>query len=85
MCVENTYENSGSLEETEGIEYYGNGISIEKAILIIPDVWGYNSGRIRSIADLLAAEGYYVAIPKLLSPPLEGGTEGRTLYLYVVY
>jgi len=71
------------LEETEGIEYYGSGTSKEKAILIIPDVWGYNSGRIRSIADLFAAEGYFVAIPKLLSPPLEGGTDGRTLY--VVY
>ena len=59
------------------MEYYSTGtFDSKKSILVIPDVFGWNGGRIRSIADLLANEGYYVMIPKLLTPPLEGGTDG---------
>ena len=74
----NSYENTGRVIETygSGVDYYESGTGTKEAILIIPDVWGYNSGRTRSIADMLAAEGYYVVVPKLLTPCLEGGTDG---------
>ena len=42
-------------------------------------VWGWDSGRIRELGDELAAEGHLVLIPKLLQPPLEGGTDGDGL------
>eukprot|EP01043_Picozoa_sp_COSAG02_P061533 COSAG02_NODE_8292_length_2629_cov_3.162055_2_plen_200_part_00 len=41
--------------------------------------WGWDSGRIRELADELAAEGHLVVIPKLLQPALEGGTDGDGL------
>ena len=50
-----------------------------KAILALPDVWGWNGGRMRAIADSLAKEGYAVAVPKLLTPASNGGTDGDAL------
>ena len=42
-------------------------------------MWGWDSGRTRALADAFAAEGYRVYVPKLLSPALEGGTDGDGL------
>ena len=53
--------------------------STGKALILFPDVWGWNSGRIRAIADALAGEGYIVAVPKILTPSLDGGTDGDAL------
>ena len=55
-----------------GTEYYKVGTPNKNAILIIPDVFGWNGCRIRNIADQLAEGGYYVVIPKLLIPNFEG-------------
>jgi len=44
------------------------------AIVIISDIWGWDSGRVRHIADWFASMGYYAVIPKIL-PPFEGGTD----------
>ena len=50
------------------------------ALLVCPDVWGWNGGRVRAIADSLAAEGYFVVVGKFLSTPaLDGGTDGDAL------
>lgn len=43
---------------------------------MVPDVWGWDSGRIRALADFCAEKGYFTVIPKLSTPPLEGGTDG---------
>jgi dienelactone hydrolase len=43
---------------------------------MIPDIWGWDSGRTRVIADYFSDNGYYVIVPKLLVPALEGGTDG---------
>lgn len=60
-----------------GLEFYSSGsTSLGKAIILIPDVYGWNGGRIRNIADMLAEAGYYAVIPKLLVPAMEGGTDG---------
>ncbi len=66
-----------------------------RAILVCPDIWGWDSGRLRNIADHLAEAGYLVVVPKILQPPcaiytrsialrspicrLEGGTNGDAL------
>lgn len=60
-----------------GTEYYHVGSAAsKKAILIIPDIWGWHGGRIRNIADQFAEAGYYAIVPKILLPALEGGTDG---------
>jgi len=64
-----------------GYEFYevGNADS-KKAVIMIPDIWGWDSGRSRNVADLLSEQyGYFVVIPKLLQPAFEGGTDGDAL------
>eukprot|EP01033_Poteriospumella_lacustris_P016246 gene16246-11625_t len=60
-----------------GLELYvtGTGAS-KKGLLIVPDIYGWNGGRTRNIADYYAEEGYYVVVPKLLTPAIDGGTDG---------
>lgn len=53
--------------------------TFSSAVIVVPDVWGWNSGRTRAICDTLTNDGYLVVCPKLLQPPLEGGTDGDGL------
>lgn len=74
-----SYEFSGATNSTqEGVEYYVSGVPTEgkTAVLIISDVFGWNGGRTRSIADLFAEAGYWAVVPKLMVPALSGGTDG---------
>lgn len=54
-----------------GVEAYSAGTLGQsgRAILICPDIWGWDSGRLRNIADHLAEAGYLVVVPKILQPP----------------
>jgi dienelactone hydrolase len=72
------YEEKGNVVEVEGAEFYITGEGSGCGLLIMSDYWGYNSGRVRVIADHLSQScNSLVAIPKLLSePPLQGGTDG---------
>lgn len=73
------YESKGEkLTTSDGTEYYYTGNkSSTKGILIASDIYGWNSGRIRSIADYLGEFGYSVALLKLLSPPpIDEGSDG---------
>ena len=74
-----TYKPVGTCCSFQNTEYYMVGSPNKNAILIIPDVFGWNGCRIRNIADQLAEGGYYVIIPKLLIPNFEGGTDGDGL------
>ncbi len=61
----------------DGLEYYATGDpKTKKAVLLINDIYGWNGGRTRNIADHLAENGYYTVVPKLLTPPVDGGTDG---------
>ena len=53
---------------SSGYEYYLSGGSAagKKAIIIIPDVWGWNGGRTRNVADMFAESGYFAIVPKLM-------------------
>jgi len=70
--------NGTKLFTSDGVEYYFSGNKTStKGILIASDVYGWNSGRIRAIADYLGGAGYSVALLKLLSPPpLDEGSDG---------
>jgi hypothetical protein len=67
---------TGSLPD--GTEFYASGTPEGRnGILVIPDVYGINGGRTRSIIDQFAEAGYFAIAPKLLVPALEGGTDGE--------
>jgi len=76
-----TYEAKGTVEDLGAVSAYFAPVSGSptKAILMCPDVWGWNGGRIRAWADSLAEKGYLVAVPKLLVPAKDGGTDGDAL------
>ena len=42
--------NVGSLKESNGVEFYETGAASSAAIILFPDVWGWNSGRTRASA-----------------------------------
>lgn len=71
-----------------GLEVYAVGAQTGgKGVLLIPDVWGWDSGRVREWADDLSTKlGAYCVVPKILSSgnapfngPFEGGTNGDGL------
>jgi len=65
------------VKSIDGISYYQVG-SGSAGLLVCPDVWGWNGGRTRAVADDLAKKGLSVWVPKLL-PAYEGGTDGDGL------
>lgn len=70
----------------DGVEFYEAGSpSLKKAVLLIPDIFGWNGGRTRNIADWLAEEGYYTVVPKLLVPAVDGGTDGDGKSPFIIY
>jgi dienelactone hydrolase len=79
--LEATYTGTGSIITEGGVDFYISK-SIESptsAVLLLPDIWGWNGGRIRAIADYWAKQGYMAIIPKLLTPVFEGGTDGDAM------
>lgn len=75
-----TYEATGTVVTENGYDFYINSKSAEpkSAIILCPDIWGWNGGRIRAVADHFA-NSYLVVIPKLLNPVFEGGTDGDAM------
>lgn len=67
------HNDEGVTESIGGVSYYrvGSGTS---GVLLLPDVWGWNSGRTRAIADDLAKQGLSIWVPKILTA-FEGGTD----------
>ena len=67
-----------------GLNIYSTGKVSDlssRAVIILPDVFGWNSGRTRNIADLFASHGYLAVVPQLLAPGLDGGTDGDGMIL----
>jgi len=70
---------SGKCIEGKGCSYYRTGNSPKTVVILYPDVWGWNSGRVRLLADHFAEQlGCTVIIPKL-QPPMGKGTDGDAL------
>lgn len=58
------------LKLKDSTEFYAVGFPRSKrGVIIIPDLGGYNAGNSRNIADYLAANDTYVAIPSILGAP----------------
>ena len=71
--------NSGSKKAIDGVEFYETGAQSKAAIILFPDVWGWDSGRTRALADAFAEQGYRTYVPKVLQPAFQGGTDGDGL------
>ena len=71
----------GAVMDTGSVELYQSQVkgTPSSGIIIIPDIWGWNGGRTRAIADSLSDAGYLVVVPKLLTPVLNGGTDGDAM------
>lgn len=83
------YKTSGSiLKMKDNTEFYGVGSPRSKhGVIVLPDTGGYNAGNIRNIADFIAANDAYVAIPTIMGSPKETGqtlsfTESHSLGEY---
>lgn len=76
-----TYTGTGTIVTEGGVDFYINKAteSPTSAVLLLSDIWGWNGGRVRAIADYWASQGYMVVIPKLLNPVFEGGTDGDAM------
>jgi dienelactone hydrolase len=74
------YATTGAVvQDGAGYDIYTSGTPGAKGLLIAPDIWGWNGGRTRAIADHFAEAGYFVVVLKCLQPPFEGGTDGDGL------
>jgi len=76
------HQAKGKVVSLDAVELYQAPVegTPTSGILIFPDVWGWNGGRVRAIADGLAEQGYNVIVAKMLSTPaLDGGTDGDAL------
>ena len=69
----------GSKKAIESVEFYETGAQSKAAIILFPDVWGWDSGRTRALADAFAEQGYRTYVPKVLQPAHKGGTDGDGL------
>lgn len=75
-----THDATGTVVTEGDMQFYINKgtKSPTSAIILLPDIWGWNGGRIRAIADYFAST-YMVVIPKILNPTFEGGTDGDAM------
>ena len=73
-----TYKYDGVVHSTPVCDYYlaSSATDSKGGIILVPDIFGWNGGRTRAIADYLAINGYHTVVPKLLTPALDGGTDG---------
>jgi dienelactone hydrolase len=85
-CLDSSYVPKGTVETHDGQEFYLAPVNPPdspwtptSAVVICADVYGWNGGHTRAIADTLAGRGYLVVVPKLLTPTFEGGTDGDAM------
>lgn len=59
-----------------GLDIYSAGCPRSKfVVIVLPEVWGIASGRLRNIADQLGDAGYYALLPKIQPNSPFGGWE----------
>eukprot|EP00929_Paragymnodinium_shiwhaense_P080615 TRINITY_DN42049_c0_g1_i1.p1 TRINITY_DN42049_c0_g1~~TRINITY_DN42049_c0_g1_i1.p1 ORF type:complete len:570 (-),score=110.94 TRINITY_DN42049_c0_g1_i1:173-1801(-) len=75
------YEPKGRLLNLDGVKTYAVGQVTQVGTIILGDLFGYNEGRLRQIADYIGANcGTRVMMPRLMDEPaFEDGTDGDGL------
>jgi dienelactone hydrolase len=80
--LDQNYHPTGSiLRLQDHTEFYATGNPRSKqGVVMIPDTLGWNSGRIRNIADYFGENGFFVVIPKLSGSTTEGESKGPSIF-----
>ena len=80
-----SYTTKGSaLRLKDHTEFYASGSPQSKnGVIIIPDYWGWNTGRIRNICDLFGDLNCFAVIPNFSSRGVEG--ESTSKFLLALY
>eukprot|EP01126_Amoeba_proteus_P040825 TRINITY_DN4378_c0_g1_i4.p1 TRINITY_DN4378_c0_g1~~TRINITY_DN4378_c0_g1_i4.p1 ORF type:complete len:256 (-),score=56.76 TRINITY_DN4378_c0_g1_i4:184-894(-) len=60
----------------EDLEFYVSGTPSTSCVIVLPEVWGIASGRLKSVTDQIAKRGYYCILPKIQPGSPYGGWEG---------
>jgi len=69
----------GEIVHGKGCSYYRTGKGGKIVLIFYPDVWGWNSGRVRALADHFSEQlGCTTVVPKL-QPPMGKGTDDDAL------
>jgi hypothetical protein len=78
-----SYQPKGSaLRLKDNTEFYASGNAKSKnGIIIIPDMYGWNGGRVRNICDFFGDNGTFCVIPNFSSR----GVEGESKFLFFVF
>jgi len=66
---------TGTMTTHNGLEMYISGHPSPNVVIVLPEVWGIASGRLRHIADLLASRGFFAILPKVQPGSPHGGWE----------
>jgi len=69
----------GEVVEGKGCSYYKTGGAGKIVIIFYPDVWGWNSGRVRALADHFSEQLLCTTVVPKLQPPMGKGTDGDAL------
>jgi len=65
----------GEIVHSRGCSYYRAGKSGKIVLIFYPDVWGWNSGRVRALADHFSEQLDCTTVVPKLQPPLGKGTD----------
>jgi dienelactone hydrolase len=69
------HKDEGVIKSVDGVSFYQIG-SGKNGLMLLPDVWGWNSGRTRALADEFSKRGMSVYVPKILEPYQVTGEKG---------
>jgi len=72
--IDTDYKPVGHIQkQPDGFEFYCVGSTeSHRGVLLISDLFGWNTGRTRNLADFLGDSGFFVVVPKLLVPTSSG-------------
>lgn len=75
------YQTKGTnLKLKDHTEFYASGTTQSKhGVIIIPDTWGWNTGRIRNICDFFGDQNTFAVVPNFSSKGIEG--ERKRIFL----
>lgn len=81
--LSDSYSTSGHIRRLPlGVQLYTAGSTeAHRAVIILPDMFGWNTGRTRNYADYFASLGYYAVVPKLLPHSFVAHEEGESTRL----
>lgn len=78
------YQPKGTnLKLKDHTEFYASGSTKSKhGVIIIPDTWGWNTGRVRNICDFFGDHDTFAVVPNFSSKGIEGERKFRSFHFF---